>query len=59
MPKFQPGQSGNPRERPPGGLSLAARIRALGGEDGATYAELLHRVAMNEDESTKIRLDAV
>ena len=56
---FEKGVSGNPHGRPPGGLSLAARIRTLGGEDGATYAQLLHSVAMNEDESTKIRLDAV
>ena len=40
-------------------MSLAARIRALGGEDGATYAELLHRVALDEDEPTRVRLDAI
>ena len=56
---FQKGQSGNPNGRPPGGLSLAARIRALGGEDGATYAELLHSIAMNEGETTRLRIDAV
>ncbi len=59
MPKFKPGQSGNLRGRPRGGLSLAARIRALGGEDGSTYAELLHRVALDEGEPTRVRLDAV
>ena len=56
---FQKGQSGNPNGRPPGGISLAARIRTLGGEDGSTYAELLHRVALDESEPTKVRLDAV
>ena len=56
---FQKGQSGNPNGRPPGGLSLAARICALGGEDGATYAELLHSIAMNEGETTRLRIDAV
>lgn len=56
---FKPGVSGNPRGRPPGGLSLAARIRALGGEDGAIYVELLHRVALDEGEPTRVRLDAL
>ena len=56
---FQKGQSGNPNGRPPGGVSLAARIRALGGEDGATYAELLHSIAMNEGETPRLRIDAV
>ncbi len=56
---FEKGQSGNPNGRPPGGLSLAARIRTLGGEDGATYAETLHRIATNEDETTRLRIDAI
>ncbi len=56
---FQKGQSGNLLGRPPGGISLAARIRALGGEDGATYAELLHGIAMNEGETTRLRIDAI
>ncbi len=56
---FVRGVSGNPNGRPPGGLSLAARIRTLGGADGATYAELLHRVALDEGEPTRVRLDAL
>ena len=31
----------------------------MGGEDGATYAELLHSIAMNEGETTRLRIDAV
>ena len=53
------GQSGNPNGRPPGGSSLAARIRTLGGEDGRSYVEMLHSIAMNEDESTWHRIEAV
>ncbi len=56
---FEKGQSGNPNGRPPGGLSLAARIRTLGGEDGATYAETLHSIATNENETTRMRIDAI
>ena len=51
---FQKGVSGNLRGRPPGGLSLASRIRTLGGEDGGTYAETLHSIATNESETTRL-----
>ena len=56
---FKPGVSGNPKGRPPGGLSLAERIREKGGQDGSVYVELLHGIAMDESEVTKVRLDAV
>ena len=56
---FKPGVSGNPAGRPAGGLSLAARIRTLGGEDGATYAEALHSIATDDDQPTRLRIDAI
>lgn len=59
MPKFAPGTSGNPAGRPRVGRSLAEVIRGLAGQNGRVYAETLHRIAMDEAESTKVRLDAL
>ena len=58
---FQKGQSGNPRGRPPGGSSLAERIRGLGGEDGRSYIERLHSIALSNDPKVgiKFRIDAI
>ena len=58
MPKFAPGISGNPHGRPKLGLTLAERIRKLGGEDGSVYAGLLHDIATNAKESTRLRIAA-
>lgn len=58
MARFAPGQSGNPAGRPRIGKTLAERIRTLGGEDGAVYASMLHDIAMNEKESTRLRIEA-
>ena len=46
---FQPGQSGNPKGRPPRGTSIAECIRSLGGDGGAPYIERLHAIALGED----------
>lgn len=59
MPRFQPGQSGNLRGRPRVGTSLAERIREKGGDDGAVYVDLLHDIATNPKETTKLRIEAV
>ena len=59
MPRFQPGQSGNLHGRPKLGLSLAERIREKGGDDGAVYVDLLHDIATNPKETTKLRIEAV
>jgi len=59
MPRFRPGQSGNPKGRPPGGTSLAERIRAKCGDNGDAYVDILHDIAINEDEPTRFRIDAV
>lgn len=59
MPRFKPGQSGNPKGRPPGGASLAERIRAKCGDNGDGYVDMLHDLAMDEQQPTKFRIDAV
>ena len=59
MPRFQPGQSGNPKGRPLGGSSLAERIRARCGDDGDAYVDMLHGIAMDDEQPMKFRVDAV
>ena len=59
MPRFRPGQSGNPKGRPPGGTALAERIRALAGDNGASYVQMLHDLVMDEQQPTRFRIDAV
>ena len=57
--RFRPGQSGNPNGRPRTGKSIAERIRQKGGEDGGAYVDILHGIATNTKEPTKIRIEAV
>lgn len=45
---WAPGQSGNPRGRPVGGLSVASFVRELGGFDARVYVERLHAMAMDK-----------
>ena len=49
MPRFRPGESGNPKGRPPGGTALAETIHALSGDNGASYVEMLHGIATSKD----------
>ena len=58
MPRFQPGQSGNSKGRPPGGTALAERIRAKCGDDGSAYVDMLHGIAMDEAQPARLRIDA-
>ena len=55
---FRMGHSGNPKGRPPGGTSLAERIRAKCGHDGATLVDLLYGIAADEEQPTRLRIDA-
>ena len=48
MPRFKPGESGNPKGRAPGGTSLVERIRARSGDDGADAFDLAYSIAMDE-----------
>ena len=59
MPRFRPGQSGNPKGRPPGGTALAERIRALAGDNGASYVQMLDGIARDEDAPTMFRIAAI
>lgn len=56
---FKPGVSGNVNGRPRVGTSLAERIRELGGPTGDVYVQVLHGIATNEDEATRLRIDAI
>ncbi len=58
MGRFQKGVSGNPNGRPPGGTSLAERIRQRAGQDGGVLVDLLFDVATNRKESTRLRIEA-
>ena len=55
---FRKGESGNPKGRPPGGTSLAERIRAKCGHDGSTLVDLLHGIAVDAEQPTRLRIDA-
>ena len=56
---FRKGVSGNPRGRPPRGTSVAEYVRAKAGGDGRRYIDLLDKLAMDEKQPSKIRVDAV
>jgi hypothetical protein len=56
---WRKGQSGNPRGRPRVGLSVAEAIRALGGEDGRRYIQVLHRLAVGRHTDTRAKLVAI
>ena len=58
MPRFQPGQSGNPKGRPPGGTSLAERLRAKCGDDGGALVDKLYNIAMDDEQPTRLQIDA-
>jgi hypothetical protein len=47
MAKFRPGVSGNPRGRPPVGLSFADKVRNAVGADGNKLVELWSAIAFN------------
>ncbi len=55
---FRKGESGNPKGRPPGGTSLAERIRAKCGHDGATLVDKLYNIAMDDEQPTRLQIDA-
>ena len=55
---FPKGTSGNPRGRPPGGQSLAERVRAKVGDDGAALVDMLYAVTVSDDEPTRTRIEA-
>ncbi len=56
---FQPGNNANPRGRPRGGLSLAAKIRAKAGDDAAVYVDELHRMALSRRIAPKVRVEVM
>ena len=58
MPRFKPGESGNPKGRPPGGCSVAEYIREKAGSDGRRYVDLLDGIAMDEKQPTRLRVEA-
>jgi hypothetical protein len=43
---FKPGQSGNPKGRPPVGLSFADKVRAVVGRDGQKLVEMWAAVSL-------------
>lgn len=55
--RWRPGQSGNPRGRPPSGLALADYLRRLGGHGGEAYADRLHRIATGPN--ARLALEAI
>ena len=55
---WRPGESGNPRGRPVGGLSVATFIRELGGFDARVYVERLHAMAMDKRQP-RLALEAI
>ncbi len=53
---FKPGQSGNPRGRPPVGESLATAVRDMGGKDGKKFLAELKRIAFkSKDDRTRLQ----
>ena len=60
MPPFEKGnQLGYRKGRPKLGLALAEKVRALGGDDGATYLEQLHQIAITPHKDVQTRLLAI
>jgi hypothetical protein len=47
MPRtpWKPGQSGNPKGRPPVGMSFAEKVRAVVGKDGSKLVEMWSAIA--------------
>jgi len=58
---FQPGQSGNPKGRPPGhhAETVSTYVREVGGPDGKLYVDKLHEIATGAHRDTKARLRAL
>ena len=56
---FRPGESGNLRGRPVAGRSVAEYVRAKAGADGRRYVDLLDRIALDEKQPTRVRVDAL
>lgn len=52
---FKKGNNANPKGRPRTGQSLAEYIRKLAGQNGKTYADILHNIAVHsEDERMQV-----